>query len=127
MNRYEIMCRILIGSFIFILVAIAFERTIAAEYIAFLERDIRIEQAHRNLKKGMAEWEVASLTSGLPPDDVYELEGEDKVIRKVWSVKEHVGPLHKFFGIEARDEKSYMQMHLDFDKDKRLIRIYYGG
>ena len=118
---------IIISLLLVLVVALCFERLIVAEYIAFLEKDVRIEQAHRNLREGMKEWEVMSLTAGLPPDGVHELEGEDNVIRRVWAVKEHVGPLHKFFGIEARDEKSYMELHLDFDKEKRLIRIYYGG
>jgi hypothetical protein len=118
---------IIIGLLLVLIGGLFFERLIASEYITFLERDVRIEQAHRNLKEGMNEWEVMNLTIGLPPDGVYELDGEDNAIRRVWAVKEHIGLFHRLLGIEARDEKSYMELHLDFDKEKRLIRIYYGG
>ncbi len=117
---------IIIIFLVVIIVALFFERQITSEYTAFLERDIQIEQAQRNLKEGMNEWEVMNLLV-FPPDSIYNQEdnGSMRVLR--WAVKEHVGPFHKFFGIEARDEKSYMELHLDFDKEKRLSRIYYGG
>jgi hypothetical protein len=120
------MCRILVGVLIFFLAGLVLERQIASEYIAFLERDIRIEQTYRNLKEGMTAAEVMNLIV-LPPDTVYEKEGGAGITGRIWSVKEHVGPIHRFFGIEARDEKSYMKLAVEFDRNMRLIEISYRG
>jgi hypothetical protein len=115
---------------IFLAVLVLFlivERLITAEYVAFLERDIRIEQAHRNLRIGMSEDEVMNLFTTLPPDGSFQVEGAPGHFEKSWVVENHVGTLHKLLGIEARDRKSYMELHLQFGPDKKLERIYYGG
>lgn len=109
-----------------LVVGLLIERQVSSEYIAFLERDIMIEQGHRNIKEGMTEVEVARLIN-LEPDSVYQISDEPGVTQKNWEIKNHIGTLHRLLGLSPRHEKSYMELHLNFDRSGKLIRIYYGG
>ncbi|MFZ1699867.1 MAG: hypothetical protein WBO10_15575 [Pyrinomonadaceae bacterium] len=109
-----------------LILGLFFERLWAAEYIEFLEYDLQVEQLHRNLKKGMTESEVRQLAS-VPPDNVTEVMSDETDRVLSWSSRDHIGFLHKCFGSEPRDRRSYMKLFLDFDHDGQLSRIYYGG
>lgn len=114
---------LVLGLFIICLII---ERQISSEYIAFLERDIMIEQGRRNIKEGMTELEVARMMN-LEPDSVNQIYDQPDITRKGWDVSKHIGPIHRLLGLSPRHEKSYMELHLDFDRSGKLIRIYYGG
>lgn len=119
------MLRPLVIALALLVIGLIVERFFAAEYIRFLEYDIRIEQAYRNLEVGMTEEEVRNLI-GFPPDNSSKVGAEGTTVLR-WAVREHRGVLHRLLGIEPRDEKSYMELFLDFDANGRLARIYYGG
>ena len=102
------------------------ERLSVAEYVRFLEWDVRLEQAQRQLKEGMSEGDVNRILL-LPADEVRSDIDGNGTYAKIWSARRHVGPLHEWLGLEARDEKSYMELILRFDKNGILVWRYYGG
>lgn len=117
---------ILVFGLVTIVVCLIFERMVTNEYIAFLERDIEIEQLYRSLQKGMTLGDLRNLSS-MESDSVTKSEDESGAIVMRWTIREHIGPIHQFLGIQPRDTKSYMELFVDFDSQGRIVRIYYGG
>ena len=125
MNRAPQPYLLFIGFLLILVAVLVFERQLAAEQIRFLEKHGVMDSAYRNLRKGMTQEEVSHLISD--PDEVYQMENDPDTVGMSWDDKDHVGSLHRFFGIEMFDAHSYMALHLNFDKNRRLISVYYGG
>jgi hypothetical protein len=124
-------------SVIVLLVAtILIQNQLHKEKEQILGRNFWIAYHFGDLKEGMSKEEVLK-TLGFPPEDVskdlgiasYEIfTMEDGTLRLHWSNYNAKGTLREFLGIKKEPKSSMdMDLHLDFDKDERLIRIYYGG
>ena len=118
--------RFIYGFLIVLLVGLLIERKFAQEYISFLEYNMSLDSSVKVIKSGMTEEEVLRGLSN-PPDEIYSNYDGDGHTGYVWTIKKHQGVLHDLLGIKIWDEKSFTELKLEFDKDKRLVEIYYGG
>jgi len=109
-----------------LVVIMVLERLIVAEYIRFLEKDLRIQQSYSRLKVGMSEDAIRSVID-IPPDRIALDVDENGTKVLVWSSKEELRPLHNMLGLTVGDGKSTRDLFLDFNREGILLRIYYGG
>ena len=126
MTKANELNRFIYGLLIIVLVGLMIERKFAQEYTSFLEYNMNLDSSVRVMKKGMTQEEVLRGLAN-PPDEIYSNYDEDGHTAYAWIIKKHQGTLHDLFRIKIWDEKSFTELKLEFDKDKKLVEIYYGG
>lgn len=109
-----------------LLIGLLIERKFAQEYINFLEYCNNLQYAAKQLQVGTPEKEVLVRISRAPDSTSIDYDAEGH-FGYVWTPKNHQGFLHNLFGVRILDDKSFVELKLEFDKERTLTRIYYGG